>query len=121
MSNDTFKNHPDLQEYFETSDGTKFYKEDLAKNHARTLKNKSVEQVFKDQDIQADRETAKEIAAKIPTMDLETAQEYLEGENLQDPRKTVVAGLEKRIAELQADVDPGNDHGGDGANQNTED
>ena len=112
MSNDTFKNNPDLKEYFETSDGQKFYKEDLAKNHARSLDDKGVTHVFRDQTIEADRETAKEILAKVPEMDLETAQDYLDTEITDSPRKSVVAALEKRIAELEGDEDP---------NQNTKD
>lgn len=115
MSNDTFKNNPDLNEYFETSDGTKFYKEDLAKNHARSLKDTGVSHVFRDQVLEVDRETAKEILAMLPEMDLDVAQEYLTAENLKDPRKTVVAALEKRIAELEENVDPGKD-----ANKNPE-
>lgn len=40
-----FKNHPTLKSYFKTSDGQAFYAEDSAKNHAKTLKDKSVEEV----------------------------------------------------------------------------
>ncbi|KMQ70314.1 hypothetical protein [Chryseobacterium koreense] len=105
MSKDIFKDTPDLQEYFETSDGQRFYKEDLAKNHARSLEDKSVATVYRDQEIEATKETAKEIIAKIPEMDLQTAKEYLEAENSDDPRKSVVKALIKRIAELETPKD----------------
>ncbi len=119
MSKDIFKDNPELQEYFETSDGQKFYKEDLAKNHGRTLKDTGVTTVFRDQSLEVQRESAKEITAKIPTMDLQAAQEYLEAEVSDEPRKTVVAALEKRITELEDNVDPGQEDGA-GANTNTE-
>lgn len=100
MSKDIFKDSPDLQEYFETSDRQRFYKEDLAKNHARSLEDKTVTTVFRDAQDEA-RETAKDILAKIPQMDMETAVQYLDAEEKNEPRKSVVAALTKRIAELQ--------------------
>lgn len=104
MSNEIFTDKPDLQEYFETSDGTQFYKEDLARNHGRTLEDKTVKNVSRNDvsETESAKETAKEILAKLPEMDLETAEEYLEAENSDEfPRKTVVAALTKRIAELE--------------------
>ena len=126
MSKDTFKENPNLQEYFETSDGTAFYKEDHAKDHARNLEDKTVKTVTKDQEDEPEnsRETAKDILAKVPAMDLTTAEEYLDAENDEEfPRKTVVAAITKRITELEDSTDLGNAGTGAGAedeNENSE-
>ena len=102
MSKDTFKNHPDLQEYFETSDGTQFYKEDLAKNHARDLEDKTVKQVSRTEETSEVKMTAPEIVAMVPEMDLETATSYLDAENLlAKPRKTVLEALGNHIESLE--------------------
>lgn len=102
---DLFKQYPNMSEYYETSDGTPFFKIETANTHARTLENKKVKTIVRpeEKDDEIKTETAKEIIAKIPEMDLETAQDYLAAEeSLEAPRKTVVDALEKRIAELQA-------------------
>lgn len=39
---DVFKRNPDLKKYYETVDGTKFYKEDAARAHAKTLESDKV-------------------------------------------------------------------------------
>lgn len=95
-----FKDKPELQEYFETSDGTKFYTENLAKNHARDLEDKKVTHV--ERPAEEAKESAADIIAKAAEMDKETADEYLDAEtSLEKPRKSVVAALEKRINELE--------------------
>lgn len=108
-----FALYPNLSEYFETSDGQQFFKEDPAKVHGRTLKDKSVKTVERpaESDEPVDLkgtegeiespEPAKDLIAKVPSMDLETAQKALENENeLEFPRKTVQAALNKKISEL---------------------
>ena len=47
MSQDIFTQNPNLQEVFKTSDGEYFYTENSAKNHAKTLEDKSVEHLEK--------------------------------------------------------------------------
>lgn len=101
-----FKQYPNMTEYYETSDGQKFFKEEPAKTHARTLKDKKVTTVPKPEESEdnegSKQETAKEIIAKLPEMDLAIAQDYLAAEeSLEAPRKTVTDALQKRIAELQ--------------------
>lgn len=103
---DLFEQYPNMSEYYETSDGVTFYKEDPAKVHARTLKDQTVKTV-KRSDVEASEEskteTAKEILLKIPDMDLDTLQLYLDSEDeLEKPRKSVTDALEKRIADLQS-------------------
>lgn len=46
--NEIFRNNPGLTEFYQTSDGTAFYTENTALNHARTLKDKSVLRVEKE-------------------------------------------------------------------------
>lgn len=106
MNNTFFKDHPNVNEYFETSDGHKFYTENLAKNHAfstKTLADKSITHVSRPAESEV-KETATDIVAKAAEMDIETAQDYLDNENAADkPRKTVVDALTKRIDELNQD------------------
>ena len=47
MSQDIFTQNPNLQEVFKTSDGEYFYNENSAKNHAKTLEDKSVQHLEK--------------------------------------------------------------------------
>jgi hypothetical protein len=46
MNKEIFKQHPNLEKVYCTSDGTPFYQENDAKNHAKTLEDKSVETVY---------------------------------------------------------------------------
>jgi len=41
-----FENHPNLEKCFSTSDGEHFYNENDAKNHAKSLEDKTVEPVY---------------------------------------------------------------------------
>ena len=43
--NKVFKKHPNLSKYYETSDGTPFFRDHDAKNHAKSLKDKTVKTV----------------------------------------------------------------------------
>lgn len=101
MAENLFKQYPNLEEYFETSDGQKFFKETAAKTHARTLEDKKVTAVNR-ADFEQKPKSANEILALVSEMDLETAQSYLEAENeLKKPRQSVVGALEERIKELE--------------------
>lgn len=46
MKTKIFKLHPNLEVFYQTSDGTAFFKDHDAKNHAQTLKNKKVTAIF---------------------------------------------------------------------------
>ena len=101
-----FKQYPNMSEYYETSDGQKFFKEDPAKVHARSLKDSKVKIVSRSEQTEdtedTKTETVKDILARLVEMDLETVQRYLDSENEKEtPRKTVTDALEKRITELQ--------------------
>lgn len=100
MSN-VFERYPNLEKYFQTSDGEKFFTESPAYNHAKTLDNKKVETVER-KAAEEKPKTAAEIIAMVPDMDFETAEATLDAENsAEKPRKSVVEALEKRIAELE--------------------
>ena len=60
MSQDIFTQNPNLKEVFKTSDGEYFYNENSAKNHAKTLDDKSVEHLEKPKATQ----TAEKLTAK---------------------------------------------------------
>jgi hypothetical protein len=47
-----FETNPDLKKAYITSDGTPFYQDTDAKNHAKTLKDKTVEPVFNEKELQ---------------------------------------------------------------------
>lgn len=57
--NDVFKRNPDLKKYYETVDGTKFYKEDAAKAHAKRLESKTVKTVERPLEKNAEGKPAK--------------------------------------------------------------
>lgn len=46
VMNEIFKQNPNLEKYYGTSDGEAFYNENDAKNHAKNLDDKTVESVF---------------------------------------------------------------------------
>ena len=61
MSQDIFTQNPNLQEVFKTSDGEYFYTENSAKNHAKTLEDKSVQHLEKPKESQTpEKLTAKQ-------------------------------------------------------------
>lgn len=45
-TDNVFKTHPMLKSYHKTSDGTAFFQETDAKNHAKSLEDKTIEKVF---------------------------------------------------------------------------
>lgn len=123
--NNTFKRHPLLKEYFETSDGSKFFIDSDAKNHAKTLKDTTVKTVKRvDEIIKAVKEKAeankttaassnKESDSKITPMQaaknraeeitkLETVEAVKEALKDETAKSVIKAG-EERIAELEAD------------------
>lgn len=100
MAENIFNQYPNLEEYFETSDGQKFFKETAAKTHARTLEDKSVNKVKRTDAKKPQSST--DILALVSSMDLETAQKYLKQEKeLETPRITILKALEGKINKLQ--------------------
>jgi hypothetical protein len=68
MSKEIFDQNPSLKEYFETSDGKKFYNDNAAHNHARLLVDKEVKHVKRGA-------TAEETTAEGKTAEGATAEE----------------------------------------------
>lgn len=100
MSN-TFKLYPTLMVLFLTSDGTEFFKEETANEHARKLKDRTVKTVQRPEESKLSTK-ADDILKLVPEMDLDTANEYLTAENaLKSPRKSVVDDLTAKVAELE--------------------
>lgn len=66
--NKVFKQHPNLKEYHETSDGTKFFNPHDAKNHAKSLKDNTVKTVKRGaaSEPEADQKTSKSAKAEKP-------------------------------------------------------
>lgn len=83
-----FETNPNLKKAYITSDGTPFYQETDAKNHAKTLEDKTVEPVFNEKELQvvdeeeltdADREMAEfEAAEKLKADQAEIAKSLAE-------------------------------------------
>lgn len=83
-----FETNPNLKKAYITSDGTPFYQETDAKNHAKTLEDKTVKPVFNEKELQvvdeeeltdADREMAEfEAAEKLKADQAEIAKSLAE-------------------------------------------
>ncbi len=106
-----FKQHPELKQYFKTSDGAAFYKKEHASAHARSLKNRKVEEVKNTFETKAASDDTSENKldeltpiqkAKLRANDIlkldtvEAVEEALKDETA----KTVIAAGKQRIAEL---------------------
>lgn len=87
MSHQIFETNPNLEKVFVTSDTTAFYQENDAKNHAKSLKDKSVETVYnlRSFEVVADEEESKEaqeLAEFEAAEKAKQAQEIAEKEEL---------------------------------------
>jgi len=105
-----FKQYPDLDKYFVTSDGTKFFTKTTADNHAKTLKNKAVKTVSKHviNDTDAGNEFEELIAKINKATSIDQVQELSKGVSDATVKKAVVnkiKALEKAIAEAKAKAD----------------
>lgn len=107
---ETFKQYPDLKSYHETSDGSKFFTPTDAANHARSLTDKTVEEVkrgsskkeaandSKDSKLNAIQAAKLRLEAIEKLDTVEAVEKALETETA----KSVKAAGEKRIEELKA-------------------
>lgn len=99
-----FQEHPELNVYYKTSDGEKFYLEHNAKLHAKGLQDKTVTPVERGaavspeadgQDERLDyREAIKQIKAAESLEDLASFEDY--------PQKSVQEALAAKVQELTA-------------------
>lgn len=111
MSQEIFKTNPDLKRAYITSDGTPFYQENDAKNHAKTLKDKSVEPIYNEKELQV--VDAEELTAEEKEMvDFEAAEKEKEAQAQKEAddaekaekEKNAQAELDKTLAEFDPEV-----------------
>lgn len=109
-SENTFKQHPNLKSYHETSDGTKFFTPSDAANHARTLTDKKVKEVKRGSEKKATNNSkdSKQLnaikAAKVRKEAIEKLDtvEAVEKALKNETAKSVKEAGGKRIEELKA-------------------
>lgn len=110
MSNNIFKNYPTLQVYFKTADGQSFFQESDARNHAKSLENKTVEKVerpfeaIEDKEVKEVKEYAINAKDSIALIKEATTVEDL-ANFADDERKSVKEAYEKKLAEIKNDSD----------------
>lgn len=100
-----FENHPTLESYSKTSDGIAFFNPHDAQAHAKSLKDKRIETVFK-ADLKSAEKTksadkplkAEEVIAAIKEVSTIEGLDVF----ISDERKTVKDALTARKAELEA-------------------
>jgi len=121
-----FDLHPNLDAYFETSDGVKFYNHSDASAHARSLENKKIKKVGRPvkKAPKTEKTTAKDRIAAINQMDsIEAVQKALENEKAPSVIKAgmdKIKALEEALAKQTGEGgDTGTDDG-TGANDKTD-
>lgn len=102
-----FENHPTIESYSKTSDGIAFFNAYDAQAHAKSLKDKRVETIFKSDLKNVEQQKSKEKAIKplkaeelIASIKEATTMEELET-FANDERKTVKEALAAKKAELE--------------------
>ena len=92
-----FQSNPNLKKAFITSDGTPFYQENDAKNHAKTLKDKTVEPVFNEVELQ-------DVDAKELTEDEKQMLEF-EAEEVEKQKQAEEEAENKKKAEEKVQLE----------------
>jgi hypothetical protein len=88
-----FESHPDLKKAYITSDDTAFYQESDAKNHAKTLKDKTVEPVFNEKELQV-----------VGAEELSDADKEMAAFEAEEKEKEAKAELAKSLAEFDQET-----------------
>jgi hypothetical protein len=104
-----FETNPALKKAYITSDGTPFYQETDAKNHAKTLKDKTVEPVYNEKELQVvDEEELTDADKEMEAFEAEEAAKEAkaqkEAEEVAQAEKESEAKVE--LAKSLADFDP---------------
>lgn len=104
--NKIFKNNPQLNEYFETSDGQAFYSESAAKMHARSLDDKKVSNVVRKESETETKsnETGKEVTLPNSDQRKQLVERYTELFGKAPSANTKEATIQKRIEEKEAEL-----------------
>lgn len=90
----TFKQHPRIKTYFQTTDGVKFFRQSDAKNHAKTLDDKNVTEVKKGQSEKADKGSNKTSAKKTTAKGTDEGAKKLTPMQEAKNRKTAIEALD---------------------------
>ena len=88
MKNEIFKANPQLDCYFETTDGECFFTENAAKNHAGSLANKTVKSHHKSDYVEPTEEVEEVVEPTEPVE--ETDEPTQEVEEVVEPTEPVV-------------------------------
>lgn len=109
MTTDIFERHPNLQRVYQTADGTNFYEEGDARNHARSLKNKEVKTVERGSESKkksSDKESKisafQSAKSRIEAINELNTVEEIEQALEEETAKTVLKAGADRIATIQA-------------------
>ncbi len=102
MSHEIFETNPNLEKVHVTSDNTAFYQETDAKNHAKTLKDKTVETVYNPKTLEAVE--AEELSKEDQEVaDFEAAEKAKADQGAADEKE---AADKAELAKSLADFDP---------------
>lgn len=92
--NKIFQNNPQLDAYFETSDGMPFYTENAAKNHAKDLKDKEVKRIERDVEVVEDNSSeAPEYDMSMTRSELDKVADFYEVDTSKAAKKQDVIDL----------------------------
>lgn len=113
MKNPVFEANPSLDCYFETADGSPFFTENAANNHAKTLKDKTVKAVHNDLSADGNTNTDTELEAKVKELEgtelvkenykvLRDLVKYFQIDTVDQKAETLIAALTEYKLKLQA-------------------
>jgi hypothetical protein len=93
MKHEIFKDHPQLEKVHVTSDGTAFYQETDAKNHGKSLKDKSVETVYNENFLEV-----------VDPKEFDPADDELKAFEAEEKEKEAKVELAKSLAEFDPET-----------------
>lgn len=105
-----FENQPNLEKCFSTSDGEHFYNENDAKNHAKSLEDKTVEPVYNPKFLgDASSEESEKMAKELEETELikqnykqlKVLAKYFEIETADQKAETLIKALEEYKSKIK--------------------
>ena len=98
MKNEIFKANPQLDCYFETTDGECFFTDNAAKDHAKSLADKTVKTHHKSDYVEPTEEVEEVVEPTEPVEEIEVTAEIVEPTEPVEP----VASVEPKATEGKA-------------------
>ena len=98
MKNEIFKANPQLDCYFETTDGECFFTDNAAKDHAKSLADKTVKTHHKSDYVEPTQEVEEVVEPTEPVEEIEVTAEIVEPTEPVEP----VASVEPKATEGKA-------------------